>query len=116
MLHQSVATFTHTQRTLLATEVSQCSETLRQNPGLSSKRRLDAMEVSRAQPKPVAVAPAFQLPPRTAREGTPFVWKEAKGSAEMIEQLYEKYTVKIPATSTTVTLAPLADISAVQLI
>jgi hypothetical protein len=102
MLHQSVAMLTHTQRTLLGTEVSQCSETLRQHPGLSSKRRLNAMEVSRLrkQPKPAAVAPAFQLPPRTAREGTPFVWIEAQGSAEMIEQLYGKYTVNsvIPAT------------------
>jgi hypothetical protein len=120
MLQQCAAMLTHTKRTLLATEVSICSETLCQHPGLSSKRRLDAMEASRLrkQPKPVAAAPAFQLPPRTAREGTSFAWKGAKGSAEMIEQLYGKYTAnseKSPATSITATRAPLADISDVQL-
>jgi hypothetical protein len=119
MLQQCVAMLTHTKRTLLATEVSQCSETRSQHPGLSSERRLDAMEASRLrkQPKAVAAAPAFHLPPSTARERTSFAWNGAKGSAEILDQLYGKDTansVKSPASSTTATRAPLADISAVQ--
>jgi hypothetical protein len=73
MLQQCVTMLTHTKRTLLATKVSQCSETRSQHPGLSSERRLDAMEASRLrkQPKPVAAAPAFQLPPSTLAKGHP---------------------------------------------
>jgi hypothetical protein len=36
MLQQRATMLTHTNRTLMATEVSICSETLRQHPGLSS--------------------------------------------------------------------------------
>jgi hypothetical protein len=38
----------------------------------------------------VPAGPTFQLPQRTAREGTSYAWQQSQSAAEMIDKLYSK--------------------------
>jgi hypothetical protein len=86
LLQQATAMVTHWKRSRSAMEAVECDVQRHQHEGMSAKRHLDAMEANRLR-KQAKTVPAFQLPQRTAREGTSYAWQQSQSAAEMIDKL-----------------------------
>jgi hypothetical protein len=92
LLQQATAMVAHWKRSQSAMEAAECDVQLHQHAGMSAKRHLDAMEANRLRKraKSVPAGSTFQLPERTAREGTSYAWQQSQSAAEMIDKLYSK--------------------------